>query len=265
MIDPKTVALFIPPELKKFKLNLFSRIGRKIQDHGGKIVLHDPKLIESLPDHVVPIIGCSASFRHVIPKWQARGRRFIFWDRGYFRRVFATWLPRGEAGGFYRWHINSCQMQSVRDVPDDRWRAAGIELKDWNKGGRHIVLADQGPNYWATHADAGWVERTVAELKRYTDREIRIRGKESKVPLYDDLAGTHALVTHGSIAAVESIIMGCPVFVDPVSAAALVGETEFSKIETPIYPAREPWLHSLAYCQFNEDELVDGTLWKLIA
>jgi hypothetical protein len=59
--------------------------------------------------------------------------------------------------------------------------------------------------------------------------------------------------------------MGCPVFVDPGSAAALVGKTDLNEIERPIYPERQAWLNSLAYSQFNEKELVDGTLWKLIA
>jgi hypothetical protein len=57
---------------------------------------------------------------------------------------------------------------------------------------------------------------------------------------------------------------GCPVFVDQLSAAALVGQTDFSKIETPVYPERQAWLNSLAYCQFNEKELIDGTLWRMI-
>jgi hypothetical protein len=30
-------------------------------------------------------------------------------------------------------------------------------------------------------------------------------------------------------------------------------------------PDRTKWLHSLAYCQFNERELVDETLWRLVA
>jgi hypothetical protein len=63
---------------------------------------------------------------------------------------------------------------------------------------------------------------------------------------------------------VEAVVMGCPVFVDPISAAALVGKTDFSEVESPVYPDRERWLHSLAYNQFNETELVDGTLWKLL-
>ena len=58
--------------------------------------------------------------------------------------------------------------------------------------------------------------------------------------------------------------MGCPVFVHPFSAAAVMGETDLSKIETPRYPERQAWLNSLAYNQWNEAELVDGTLWRML-
>jgi hypothetical protein len=35
-------------------------------------------------------------------------------------------------------------------------------------------------------------------------------------------------------------------------------------IEKPVYPDRQAWVNALAYSQFNESELVDGTLWRLI-
>jgi hypothetical protein len=71
-------------------------------------------------------------------------------------------------------------------------------------------------------------------------------------------------VTHGSNAANEAIILGCPVFSHPSCAASLVGKSDLREIENPIYPDREPWLRSLAYSQFDERELVDGTLWRLM-
>lgn len=92
-----------------------------------------------------------------------------------------------------------------------------------------------------------------------------IRDKESRRPLHADLDGAHALVTHGSIAAVEAVVLGCPVFVHPDSAAALVGRTDLKMIERPAMPERQSWLNALAYCQFNERELIDGTLWRLLA
>lgn len=129
------------------------------------------------------------------------------------------------------------------------------------------MLADASPTYEKFHGIEGWSDRAIAAIKKHSSRPIVRRTKEMQRfgrKLHEDLKGAHCLVTHGSIAAVEAVIMGCPVFVDPGSAAALVGQTDFSKIETPVYPDREPWVHSLAYCQFSEQELVDGTLWRLL-
>jgi hypothetical protein len=183
---------------------------------------------------------------------------------GIFRRVFATWLPRGENGGYYRWHLNNFQLSEIRELPNDRFKALKTDVTPWTKGGKHIVMAMPTATYSRFHGLENWTEKTIAELKKYTDRKIITRDKEDKRPLQEDLKGAHALVAHGSIAAVESVICGCPVFVCADSAAALVGQTDISKIETPIYPNRQPWLNSLAYSQFSESELVDGTLWKLL-
>jgi len=267
MIDPQRVALFIPPGLKKFKLNLFESIGRKI----GRVVRDDPRKLDDLPSNIIPIVGCTPALRPWIERWKRTGKEWIYWDRGYLRRVFATHLPTGNdlgiPGGYYRWHVGAPQMREIHDVPDDRWKALKLDgsIRPWNRGGRHIVVADTLPDYWNLFSDPNWTTRTVALLMKLTDRPIVVRPKESwKKPLYEELKNAHALVAHGSIAAVESVVMGCPVFVDEMCAASLVGETDFSKIETPVYPEREKWLHSLAYCQFNENELVDGTLWRLI-
>ncbi len=260
MIDPTKAALFIPPGLSKFKGRLFERIGQKI----GRVVRHDPAPLASLPADIIPIVGCTPSLRPFIDEWRRSGRQFIYWDRGYARRVFATWLPRGVDGGYYRWHRNSFQMARIRDVPGDRWKALNIDVTPWHAGGRNIIVASTLSDYWKLHGAENWVDETAAYLRTVTDRPVIIRDKESKVPLQDELADAHILVAHGSIAAVEAVVMGCPVCVHPSCAAALVGITDLSQIENPIYPERQAWLNSLAYCQFNEAELVDGTLWWLM-
>src|SRR5262245_34353964 len=259
MINPKQVALFIPPGLKRFKLTLFERIGQTIERAGGQIVRHDYAKLERLPEDIIPITGCSTPLQPLYAAWRKTGRTFCYWDRGYLRRVFATWLPRGQNGGYYRWHLNSFQMETIREVPDDRWRALNLAecIRPWRKGGDKIVIADTLPDYWNVRGlPVDWSHQIAAKLRKQTKRPIVVRDKESKVSLASELAGAHCLVTHGSIAAVESVVLGCPVFVEQESAAALVGRVGFDDIENPIYPERQQWLHSLAYHQFNELELV---------
>lgn len=270
MIDPRSVCLFVPSGLAGFKQKLFNRIAQKV----GRSIRGDVAALAGLPGDVIPIVGCSPELTDLINQWRFVGRRWIYWDRGYARRVFATDLPRGENGGYYRWHIDGFQMADLRDVPDDRWDALKIEVHDWRRDGTHILVADPSPTYCRFHRCEGWLGKTVETLKRLTKRRIVVRDKEmqrrasDRMPggrrLWDDLVGAHCLVTHGSIAAVEAVIYGCPVFVDHSSAAALVGQTDLLKIEQPAYPDRCRWLNSLAYCQFNEEELVNGVLWRLI-
>jgi hypothetical protein len=266
MISPAQTALFIPNNLKKFKLKLFERIGAHIASKGGRVIYHDPALMDALPNDVIPIIGCHPELRSRIDAWTASGREFVYWDRGYAKRIFATWLPRPKVGsGYYRWTRNAFQMREIRDVPKDRWMQLDIPTDPWKEKGKHIVIAKPSATYDAFHRTHDWLENTIAELKRHTDRKLVIREKLSETPLRQELVGAHALVTHQSNAAVEAVIMGCPVFVDPGNAAALVGQTDLSKIETPVYPDRKPWLWSLAYSQFSEDELVNGVLWEHLA
>jgi hypothetical protein len=231
------------------------------------VVRHSLAELAALPPEVVPVVGCTPELRPLIGRWQADGRRWVYWDRGYCRRVFATDLPVGQAGGYYRWHTGAFQMRAIRDVPGDRWARMDTPAWPWARDGRHIVVAEPSLTFQRFHGIEGWTRRTVARLRSLTDRPLVVRDKEMQRfgrRLHEDLRGAHALVTHGSNAAVEAVVMGCPVFVDPSSAAALIGLTDLEKIEQPVYPDRQPWLHSLAYCQFSEDELVDGTLWRLM-
>lgn len=267
MINPAKVCFFQPAELKAFKEKLFRRIGDGIKAQGGRVVVGDYQQLQSLPDDIIPIVGCSPYLRPMISEWRASGRQFLYWDRSYVRRVFATDLVPGINGGYYRWSLNSFQMSKIKPVSDLRWKLMDTPVWDWHREGRHIVIAEPSATYQKFHGIEGWTKRTVAALKQYTNRPLVFREKEMQRfgrKLHQDLKGAHCLVTHGSNAAVEAVIMGCPVYVDETSAASLVGHTDLSKIEEPIYPERQPWLNSLAHSQWNEAEMCNGKLWRML-
>jgi hypothetical protein len=266
VIDPAKACLYIPHGLSPFKQKLFDRLAARV----GQVSRGNVAKMESLPPDILPIVGCSPELTTLIVQWRAAGRPFCYWDRGYLRRVFAASLPPAASlqVSYYRWHINAYQMASITETPNDRWKALGYdqEVRPWARGGKHIVIAAPSRTYARFHDCESWIADTIDALARVTSRQLVIRDKEHvrTRPLQKDLQGAHALVTHGSIAAVESVVLGCPVFVHPDSAAALVGQTNLKQIETPIYPDRQPFLNSLAYNQWTETEMFNGVLWAML-
>ena len=74
MIDPRDTAFFVPPNLKKFKLDLFERIAGHIRDLGGKVVRHDYEKLNALAGSRIPIVGCSPPFAESVRLWQDKRR-----------------------------------------------------------------------------------------------------------------------------------------------------------------------------------------------
>ena len=267
MIDPGRVAFFVPNSLKKFKLNLFNRVAATIERAGGRTVRGDVAQLGAYAESGrIPVVGCSPELTDLIKAWRTKSQTFVYWDRGAWFRVFATWLPRDDTGtsGYYRWIVNGFQMTEIRDVPDDRYRKHPPPVRPWSNAGEDIVIAIPTETYERFHRIEGWTDRVIRALALLTDRRLIVREKQTKRPLQKDLENAYCLISHGSNAAIESVILGVPVIVDPSSAASLVGRTKIKEINSLAYPDRTKWLYSLAYSQFLEHELTDGTLWRIL-
>lgn len=221
----------------------------------------DLEQLAALPDNIAPVVSCRPGIGQLIRTWQRSGRPFIYWDRGYMLRGGKTWLSVGD---YWRMHRNAVQLPAVRPSCGTRLKALGITPQPWRKDGKHIVLTDHGNGYKEFHRCKTWLRETYKTLRKATDRPIVVRPKEDREPLQEALQGAHCLVSHGSNAAVEAVILGCPVFVNPISAAASVGRTDMD-IENPVYPDRMPWLMALADSQFTSHEIRNGTALRCLA
>lgn len=187
------------------------------------------------------------------------GRYFFYVDHAYFSRGH---------GVSYRVTRNGYEAGPVRACPPDRIQAHDVVLKSWQRGGKNILVCPPTDYFVAAHGCADWLEKTLEALQRHTDRPIVVRRKprpgEAQEPLAEALSKAHALVTHSSNVAIEAVVAGVPVFVSPSSAAAPMGLTDVSSIETPVYPDRDEWLAHLAYCQFSFEEMRSGAAWRML-
>ena len=201
-----------------------------------------------------------------------------FWyvDSGYMGNNIGAANPRG-VKLYHRIVKNDLQHQEILKRPADRWSALGIKSQPRRHGRRIIVAApDEKPCRFYGIDQKQWINDTVARIKQLTDRPVEVRQRAHKriervatAPLSQELANdVHALVTFNSIAAVESILAGVPAFVlAPSNAALPVSNTDLAKIDTPWYPDRnqlELWLSHLAYCQFSNAELANGTALRIL-
>ena len=153
----------------------------------------------------------------------------------------------------------------------------GLNLKPWRKSGRHILVIppSQHTAFWYNLCRHEWTDSIVKEIKKYTDREVRVRskykdnadfGEKQTKSLSEDLQDCWAIVSWHSMCASEAVVKGIPSFSSVHSPAAPVSLklTELNQIENPITPDREQWLYSLLGSQFTLSEMKSGFAYKYI-
>lgn len=184
------------------------------------------------------------------------------------------------------------------DVPDSkRWqqisRDTGIVLESQKTNGSNIVICLQRHGGWSMGriSVVDWTVKTIAEIKKYTDRTIVLRphpkdnkaiktylpqisqifknDKQVKIssqdtPLHIDLNDAWAVVNHNSSAIVGPIIQGYHAFItDPSkSQCTEVAHAGFENIESPKEFDRQSWLERISMFHWKFTELEDGTAWR---
>ena len=239
---------------------------------GGRIINSDDFNYDDSED---PIVLRGILKHKIMKRCWFEGRDFYFMDTGYMGNQRGPLNPMG----WKFWHRivkNDLQHDQVIHRPPDRFKKLAIPVHRWKKGGRKILIAkpDEKPMKFYNLELEQWLEETIATIKKYTDRPIKIREKPRKfgtsgpavadVPLEQDLQNAWACVTSCSISAVSAALEGVPVFSDPKSFAWPMASASLSEIEDPLYIDPTQWLYSLAYQQFTPQEFANGTAIRVL-
>ncbi len=230
---------------------------------GGQITIWD-KTSTSL----TPVALRGLGKRKQIKECWATGRDFYYIDTGYF--------GNDRKKNYHR--ITKNNLQNIGPVihrPRDRLSRTGITLKKFRPG-KNILLcppSEKVMKFFDLDLQT-WILETVDTIKKYTDRPIIIREKQARsVRVTTDTMemalanNVHCLVTFNSIAATEALLSGKPAFTLGPNAAQSLCSSDLSKIEKPFIPHLdevEEWAAHLAYCQFTELEMMDGTAWRIL-
>jgi hypothetical protein len=208
--------------------------------------------------------GSVAMFGHpdlmpLLRQAQLEGRTWYYGDKAYFGR-----------DKYFRITKNAYMSNAQGKGCLNRWESLGIKIKDW-RNGSEILLCPQSDTFFKLHGttQADWINATSKELKKYTDRTIRVHYKmtgETERIFRRQLVNAWAVIVHSSMAGVQAAINGVPCFAtDPNSTSARFGTTDLSKIETPIRPDnREQMAAVLANSQWTIPEINSGLAWEMV-
>jgi hypothetical protein len=111
---------------------------------------------------------------------------------------------------------------------------------------------------------AGWIEDTRRELRKYTDRKIVVHQKRDDIPLKALFRKTWAVVSYRSMSSLEAIMNGIPAISTGKSAVSGLC-TPIEKIEKPFYPddlQRMNVAGVLADNQWTFEEMQNGKCWR---
>lgn len=185
-----------------------------------------------------------------------------FWyiDHGYFRSAVKSVYQQFSAtdkGPYYRVVHNKLWHSHVHDGSDWlRFYRLGLDIKKFRKNGSHIVIVPPSihmSKFWGLE---GWLERTTAHLRNFTDRPIYIHRKSSKEPLKAALENAWCLITDHSNAAIDALMEGIPVIITHRDRSIGLLEDVESPLEDTAFFAR------LANNQWTMDEIRGGEPWK---
>ena len=210
---------------------------------------------------------------NLVHQLEQQGLDYWYTDTPYFGRFDNNNLK--EDNHYWRISKNQIHARYWRGCPSDRFNKFNLKIKTRDKNqGEYILICPSSTGIHKYLKKADWLNDTIKEIKKYTDRPIKIREKPRKagtsgpavadIPLEKDLENAWACVTSCSISAVAAALEGVPVFSDPKSFAWSMSSASLSEIEDPLYLNPTQWLYSLAYQQFTPQEFANGTAVSIL-
>lgn len=202
-----------------------------------------------------------------------------------------------EVGNLIRNHTWRVSLNNVNalgffgndtDLDINRPSTLKLSIKPINEQRKeHILIAcqhERSLQWQGNPSTAIWINDTVNQLRKYTDRPIVIRphpraridtikldNVRTEKPIkilnsYDDFDinyNCHTVLNHNSGPSIQAIINGTPTVCDQTSLAYPLS-TKIENIETPMIPDRHDWFVKLCHTEWTIDEIKNGIPLKRV-
>lgn len=155
------------------------------------------------PDDILLIWNRYGGYEHQANNFEAAGATVLVAENGYFskddEKHVAISVSQHHHGGAM---FHKCDV--------------GLVTPGRTHNGHILICAQRGIGSKTMKSPAEWHKATAQQLKKLTNREIRIRmhpGKDkAKVDLLDDLNNCHACIVWSSACGVQALLEGVPTY-----------------------------------------------------
>jgi hypothetical protein len=196
----------------------------------------------------VPVLLGTTSWRDI----ELDGQEFILVDRCSFgdteKFVSLVWNAHGRRGD-----------HGVPEHPNPaRWRKIGTPVKAWRRGGSRVIICGQTAQY-SPHYDS--IEEWYSKVEGATHFKPHPAADAMNgiaLPRASNFNDCRLAVTLNSSVGVQAVLDGVPTVTMDEGAMAW-GVSTHDTHSTPFTGERLPWCHWLAFTQWSDDEVRDGT------
>ncbi len=256
--------------------------------HWDKCLSHQiwPAIEKGWPDEGRPVHffwGLAGNNLREIKNCIERNEEWWYVDVGYLTDQI-TRYPEPKIHYYNQTYFRICKgnIHTINSKESDGKRVTkliqqgiNVEFKEWQSG-EHILVCPSSPTvtyHINNMTQDDWIKNTINEIKKHTDKEVRLRNKPRpsnkwwNTDIKDDLKGAHCLVTNMSLSAVDAILYGVPCITDKKNVANPLSSQDISTVDLPFKPENEEinkWINMVANNQFTIREIEDGIAFKVL-
>jgi len=219
----------------------------------------------NIKDYKFNVVDTIASYgiKRGIGDLMKQSRNFFYMDHGYLsasdRNFIAGHTNINAFDGYFRIVKNDFISIRPGQFKDDRLKNLKINFEELRTKGEYIILSEPSENIKNFFNLHNWIEETIKELKKYSDRKIIVHNKHSEISLDDLLKNAWAFVSCQSTAGFKAMIKGVPAHFtyDTLKEINPISNIENSIINYEIFK-------NISYSQWTLREMFEGKIYNYI-
>lgn len=236
----------------------------------SKEILTKEAFLKGFPNFKGPIFfGTARGNLEKCYEYKNKGIDFVYIDMPYFDCTRYHFVNNDINRSYFRVCFNSVFHNKIYEVPEDRFNKLEIKILEWNNGGSDIIFFGSSQIVTEYFFNNKKISELFEKIKKiYPDKTLKTSYKTSSKlvaelpPIKEQVKNCFFTISITSLATVQSLLLGVPNFCHEESPCYPVSNSFENLKNINFSENRKKWACTLAYGQYNLDEISKGLPYK---